>query len=143
MICKRCGTPLEEGQRFCTKCGTPVTAPAAEPVSAGPADTVLMPGVRGADPETGAVATPAAPATPPRKRRTGLWVGLAAAAVVVILLLDESIAPLDADTRARLTAWLRQVYLPGGGCLVLCSHDEADLAGLCGARLRLENGRPV
>lgn len=87
MICKRCGTPLEEGQRFCTKCGTPVTAPAVEPVSAGPADTVLMPGVRGADPETGAVATPAAPATPPRKRRTGLWVGLAAAAVVVILLL--------------------------------------------------------
>ena len=59
------------------------------------------------------------------------------------LLLDESFAPLDADTRARLTAWLRQVYLPGGGCLVLCSHDEADLAGLCGARLRLENGRPV
>lgn len=94
MICKRCGTPLEEGQRFCTKCGTPVTAPAAEPVSAGPADTVLMPGVRGADPETGAVATPAAPATPPRKRRTGLWVGLAAAAVVVILLLALGVPAL-------------------------------------------------
>ena len=94
MICKRCGTPLEEGQRFCTKCGTPVTAPAVEPVSAGPADTVLMPGVRGADPETGAVATPAAPATPPRKRRTGLWVGLAAAAVVVILLLALGVPAL-------------------------------------------------
>ena len=94
MICKRCGTPLEEGQRFCTKCGTPVTAPAAEPVSAGPADTVLMPGVRGADPETGAVAAPAAPATPPRKRRTGLWVGLAAAAVVVILLLALGVPAL-------------------------------------------------
>ena len=94
MICKRCGTPLEEGQRFCTKCGTPVTAPAAEPASAGPADTVLMPGVRGADPETGAVATPAAPATPPRKRRTGLWVGLAAAAVVVILLLALGVPAL-------------------------------------------------
>lgn len=94
MICKRCGTPLEEGQRFCTKCGTPVTAPAAEPASAGPADTVLMPGVRGADPETGAVAAPAAPATPPRKRRTGLWVGLAAAAVVVILLLALGVPAL-------------------------------------------------
>lgn len=94
MICKRCGTPLEEGQRFCTKCGTPVTAPAVEPVSAGPADTVLMPGVRGADPETGAVAAPAAPATPPRKRRTGLWVGLAAAAVVVILLLALGVPAL-------------------------------------------------
>lgn len=58
------------------------------------------------------------------------------------LLLDESFAPLDAHTRARLTGWL-QAYLAGGGCLVLCSHDEADLAGLCGARLRLEAGRPV
>ena len=94
MICKRCGAPLAEGQRFCAKCGTPVTAPAAEPVSAGPADTVLMPGVRGADPETGAVAAPAAPATPPRKRRTGLWVGLAAAAVVVILLLALGVPAL-------------------------------------------------
>ena len=94
MICKRCGAPLAEGQRFCAKCGTPVTAPAAEPVSAGPADTVLMPGVRGADPETGAVAAPAAPATPSRKRRTGLWVGLAAAAVVVILLLALGVPAL-------------------------------------------------
>lgn len=89
MICKRCGAPLAEGQRFCAKCGTPVTAP--DPAQA---DTVLMPGVRGADPVTGAVAAPAAPAAPPRKRRTGLWVGIAAAAVVVILLLALGVPAL-------------------------------------------------
>ena len=79
MICKRCGAPLEAGQRFCAKCGTAVEAP-------GP-DTAATP--------LEAPATVAAPtAPPPRKRHTGLWAGLAAAAVAVILLLALGVPAL-------------------------------------------------
>ena len=45
MICKQCGAAMAEGQRFCTKCGAPVAA--ASPAAA---DTVPMPGIRGAAP---------------------------------------------------------------------------------------------
>ena len=31
MVCKKCGNPLSEDEKFCTKCGTPVDAESAQP----------------------------------------------------------------------------------------------------------------
>ena len=57
-----------------------------------------------------------------------------------ILLMDESTAGLDQDYVPRLLEWL-EAFLAAGGSLVWCSHHPEELERLCGAVLRLEDGR--
>ena len=47
MFCEHCGSPLEEGARFCTNCGMPV-----EPLPGGPAGPAGNPVEYGGTPET-------------------------------------------------------------------------------------------
>lgn len=60
-----------------------------------------------------------------------------------ILLMDEATSGLDRDYVPRLLDWLEGVYLPGGGSVIWCSHHPAELERLCGAVLRLEDGKLV
>ncbi len=59
-----------------------------------------------------------------------------------VLLMDEATAGLDRDYVPRLLDWLEE-FLAGGGSLVWCSHQQPELERLCGAVLRLEDGRPL
>ena len=54
--------------------------------------------------------------------------------------MDEATAGLDRDYIPRLLEWL-EGFLAGGGSLVWCSHRQEELERLCGAVLRLEDGR--
>ena len=60
-----------------------------------------------------------------------------------VLLMDESTAGLDRAYVPRLLDWLEGCYLPGGGSLVWCSHHPEELERLCGAVLRLEDGKLI
>lgn len=57
-----------------------------------------------------------------------------------ILLMDEATAGLDQAYVPRLLDWL-EAFLAAGGSLVWCSHHTQELKRLCGAVLRLEEGR--
>lgn len=57
-----------------------------------------------------------------------------------ILLMDEATAGLDQGYGPRLLDWLES-FLAGGGSLIWCSHHQEELERLCGAVLRLEEGR--
>ena len=57
-----------------------------------------------------------------------------------ILLMDEATAGLDQGYVPRLLDWL-EGFVAGGGSLIWCSHHPAELERLCGAVLRLEEGR--
>ena len=57
-----------------------------------------------------------------------------------ILLMDESTAGLDRAYVPRLLDWL-EAFLAAGGSLIWCSHHPEELKRLCGAVLRLEDGR--
>ena len=70
-------------------------------------------------------------------------IALALLARPQVLLMDESTAGLDRDYVPRLLDWLESVYLPGGGSVIWCSHHPAELERLCGAVLRLEDGKLV
>ena len=70
-------------------------------------------------------------------------IALALLARPQVLLMDESTAGLDRDYVPRLLDWLEGVYLPGGGRVIWCSHHPAELERLCGAVLRLEDGKLV
>ena len=70
-------------------------------------------------------------------------IALALLARPQVLLMDESTAGLDRDYVPRLLDWLEGVYLPGGGSVIWCRHHPAELERLCGAVLRLEDGKLV
>ena len=70
-------------------------------------------------------------------------IALALLARPQVLLMDESTAGLDRDYVPRLLDWPESVYLPGGGSVIWCSHHPAELERLCGAVLRLEDGKLV
>lgn len=57
-----------------------------------------------------------------------------------VLLMDEATSGLDQAYVPRLLDWL-EGFAAGGGSLVWCSHHPAELERLCGAVLRLEEGR--
>lgn len=59
-----------------------------------------------------------------------------------ILLMDEATAGLDRAYVPRLLDWL-EAFLAEGGSLVWCSHHAQELERLCGAVLRLEDGRLI
>lgn len=59
-----------------------------------------------------------------------------------VLLMDEATAGLDQDYVPRLLDYLES-FLAAGGSLIWCSHHPQELERLCGAVLRLENGRAV
>ena len=59
-----------------------------------------------------------------------------------LLLMDEATAGLDRDYVPRLLDWL-EGFTARGGALIWCSHVQEELDRLCGAVLRLENGRLV
>lgn len=67
-------------------------------------------------------------------------IALALLARPKILLMDEATAGLDADYVPRLLGWL-EGFLASGGSLVWCSHQQEELNRLCGAVLRLQDGR--
>lgn len=58
-----------------------------------------------------------------------------------VLLMDEAASGLDGGYVPRLLDWLEGVHLSGGGSLIWCSHHPDELDRLCGAVLRLENGK--
>lgn len=59
-----------------------------------------------------------------------------------VLLMDEATSGLDRDYVPRLLDWL-EGYTSGGGSLVWCSHHPQELDRLCGAVLRLEEGKLI
>lgn len=67
-------------------------------------------------------------------------IALALMARPQVLLMDEATAGLDQSYVPQLLDWLED-YVAGGGRLVWCSHHPAELERLCGAVLRLEDGR--
>ena len=69
-------------------------------------------------------------------------VALALIARPQILLMDEATAGLDRDYVPRLLDWL-EGFTAGGGSLVWCSHHAQELERLCGAVLRLEDGKLI
>ncbi len=58
-----------------------------------------------------------------------------------VLLMDEATGGLDQSYVPQLLDWLEEVHLSGGGSLIWCSHHPDELARLCGAVLRLEDGK--
>ena len=59
-----------------------------------------------------------------------------------VLLMDEATSGLDQSYVPQLLDWL-EGYVSGGGSLVWCSHHPQELDRLCGAVLRLEEGRLI
>ncbi|MEH2939948.1 ABC transporter ATP-binding protein [Lawsonibacter sp. JLR.KK007] len=59
-----------------------------------------------------------------------------------VLLMDEATSGLDQGYVPQLLDWLED-FVSGGGSLVWCSHHQSELDRLCGAVLRLEEGRCV
>ncbi len=57
-----------------------------------------------------------------------------------LLLMDEATAGLDGAYTPRLLDWL-EGFLAQGGSMIWCSHHPDELERLCGAVLRLEEGR--
>lgn len=57
-----------------------------------------------------------------------------------ILLMDEATTGLDRAYVPRLLDWL-EGFVAQGGSLIWCSHHQPELERLCGAVLRLEEGR--
>ena len=60
-----------------------------------------------------------------------------------VLLMDEAASGLDGDYVPKLLDWLEENFLPGGGSLIWCSHHPDELERLCGAVLRLEDGKLI
>ena len=71
-----------------------------------------------------------------------LSIALALLARPGVLLMDEATSGLDQGYVPQLLDWLER-YLAGGGSLVWCSHHPDELDRLCGAVLRLEDGKLV
>ena len=59
-----------------------------------------------------------------------------------VLLMDEATSGLDQSYVPQLLDWLER-YVADGGSLVWCSHHPEELDRLCGAVLRLEDGKLV
>lgn len=57
-----------------------------------------------------------------------------------VLLMDEATSGLDGSYVPQLLDWLED-FVFSGGSLIWCSHHPAELERLCGAVLRLEEGR--
>ena len=54
--------------------------------------------------------------------------------------MDEATTGLDRAYVPRLLDWL-EGFVAQGGSLIWCSHHQPELERLCGAVLRLEEGR--
>ncbi len=109
MVCKNCGNPIAESQKFCTACGTPVEQPVEaavteEPVAEAPVEAVAEPVAEPAEPAAEAPAEEASQAVaeeaaqpagdfvemdieevlkPKKKRKKALFISLGAAAVAI------------------------------------------------------------
>jgi len=59
-----------------------------------------------------------------------------------VLLMDEATSGLDQGYVPRLLDWLEE-FVSNGGSLVWCSHHPDELDRLCGAVIRLEDGKSV
>ena len=59
-----------------------------------------------------------------------------------ILIMDEATAGLDREYAGRLLRWL-EAYLAKGGSIIWCSHHKEELDRLCGACIRIHQGRQV
>jgi hypothetical protein len=100
--CANCGNPLTDNQQFCPNCGQPVgVAPAQAPPPSPPAPPVVpAPGLPSAPPDASGQYRPLPgtagyqqgwsyypqsqqPPSPPRRSRTGMWIGIATAVVVI------------------------------------------------------------
>ena len=57
-----------------------------------------------------------------------------------ILIMDEATTGLDQAYCEKLMDWL-EAYLHRGGRIIWCSHNQEELARLCGACIRISSGR--
>lgn len=85
MFCKKCGNQMPDGSKFCTKCGAAM--------GAGASPAVPVAGSSG-EPEspTRAEGTSAGDSAAPKKKRTGLVIGIAIAAAVVLAAVGIAVA---------------------------------------------------
>ncbi len=97
MNCSQCGSPIVEGSRFCQKCGAPVqelpnapaqapqTAPSPQPLNfQQPQQPPYQPYAQQPYAQQPYGAPPYPGAFPPKKKKTGLIIGIIAGAVVLI-----------------------------------------------------------
>lgn len=59
-----------------------------------------------------------------------------------ILIMDEATAGLDREYTGRLLSWL-ETYLANNGSIIWCSHHKEELNRLCGACIRIHQGRQL
>ena len=59
-----------------------------------------------------------------------------------VLIMDEATTGLDKAYCERLLDWLED-YLNQGGRIIWCSHQQDELARLCGACIQISNGQIV
>ena len=59
-----------------------------------------------------------------------------------ILIMDEATTGLDREYTEKLLNWLEN-HLRTGGSILWCSHQQEELARLCGACIRLSNGQTI
>ena len=68
-----------------------------------------------------------------------LSIAMALQASPEYLVMDEAFSALDSEYRDRMTLWLEK-SLARGLSVLWCSHDEAELNGLCHKKLILRGG---
>ncbi len=146
MYCSRCGFQNEPGNAFCSKCGTPLeqlAPPQAPPQEAVPPQDYVPP--QGYAPPPGYMPQGAAPPDaryaplPPKKKRTGLVIGLIAGGVALVgalaavYFLVLAAPKLDGTWVCEDRGWVLQIK---GQSLTEYSPSGTDTA-----RYSFENGK--
>lgn len=92
MFCTKCGNRMPDGSKFCTKCGAPMGG--EEAGAAALRGSSQAPAEGAAPVRKGDKAAADSSSAPSKKKRTGLVVGVAAAAVVALAAVGIAVANL-------------------------------------------------